>query len=297
MRRLRAGAFAALALAASSHARAEGGCLDRPGPRPVLRQTVVMLLNPTGAEHQARLGVCAPLYASTSEALWGNHVELGASTYLSPVYAFVGPYFEIAPSSFFSLRVELTGVGVWPIPIGGAGYYPLSGPRATFRDADVPGDKGQSAKGWAAKVISGWGAKASLGKKAALLAGDALWLDHEELGGAAYYLDVRNDLVAARVENVVANEGAILLELGFGKTFFRVGPYDALRATPQSGYVGHQLGGMAMLELTDVSRAISSLAIWARLGGYTHHAIRAGEAATLAGLAIDWDLAGNKPDQ
>lgn len=285
----------ALALCAAL-AHAAGGCLDRPGARPVVRETLVMLLNPMGAEHQLRVGACMPLYPSASEAFSGNHFELGLTNYTSPVYAMTGPYVELAPASFFSLRLELTGAGIWPLPMAGAGYYPRPGPRATFYEHELPEKDGRSTGGWSARAITGWGAKVSLGKLA-LVAGDALWLDHGEIGPAPYFLDLRNDLVAARADNVVGNEGAVFLEVPIRRAFLRFGAYDALRAMPLSGYVGHQVGGIAMLELTNVTRAISSLAFWARLGGYTHHAIRAGEAATLLGVAVDWDLGGRSADE
>lgn len=277
---------------APAAARAEGGCLDREGGRAVVREAAVFLLNPMGMEHQARLGLCEPLYASRSVALGRNHVELGASSYFSPVYAYVGPYAELAPATFFSVRFELLGLGMWPIPIAGAGYYPLASAGAKFNDADVPEGKGKSAGGWVAKTTFTLLGKVDLGPKAAIVAADQLSIDHEEVGWAPYWLDVRNDLVAARKDEVACNEAAVLFEIPIKKSFLRFGPYDALRATPRSGYVGHQIGGMAMFEVAQPTRSIASFAVWARLGGYTHHAIRAGEPATLLGVAFDWDLDG-----
>jgi hypothetical protein len=277
----------------------------------VLRQTLVALINPMGGEHQMRLGVCTPLYHSSSEVFSGNHFEFGAANYLSPVYAYTGPYVELAPSSFFSLRLELTGIGMWPFPMDGAAYFDMSKSVATanaqhpgqgqryakFNDSDVPEREGRSGSGWSAKVISGLAGKVPLGNKMSLIVADALWLDHGEVGRAPYWLDLRNDLVAARVENIVGNEGVALLEIPIKKTVLRFGGYDAVRATPSAGYVGHQVGGFAMVELVDLTRAIASFAIWARVGGYTHHAVREAQPAALLGIAVDWDLGGRKTDE
>jgi hypothetical protein len=102
-----------------------------------------------------------------------------------------------------------------------------------------------------------------------------------------------DDVIAANGDWTVANEGVLLLQArwpdGFG---LRFGAYSALRAVPAAGYVGHQMGPIAMLSFGRLDPAVYGLGIFVRLGVYTHHRFRAGEAGTMLGLSVDWDAGG-----
>lgn len=102
--------------------RAAATCVGRNEPRWSAHQVLVLLLNPTGAEHNLRIGLCVPLYESSEDALRLNHFEIGVSTYVSPIYAIGGAYAQISPASFLFVRTEVNALGVWPLPIDGAGY-------------------------------------------------------------------------------------------------------------------------------------------------------------------------------
>ena len=68
-------------LAPESVARAT--CVGSNAPRWSAHQSIVLLLNPTGAEHNLRIGLCVPLYTSTDDAFSANHFEAGVSSYVS----------------------------------------------------------------------------------------------------------------------------------------------------------------------------------------------------------------------
>jgi hypothetical protein len=104
---------------------------------------------------------------------------------------------------------------------------------------------------------------------------------------------MRYDLVLAREDLVLTNDGLVGLEVrAESDLVVRAGVYDDLRHVPASGYVGHQLGPIVMLEWSGVAAGIDHLTVYVRGGTYTHHAIRAGEATILGGVSVDYDLGG-----
>ena len=126
-----------------------------------------------------------------------------------------------------------------------------------------------------------------------LAAYDSFLVDFHALGPAPYYAQVRHDLVSAREDWVLGNEANLAIGIPIpGGPQFRIGAYDALRVVPGSGYVGNQVGGILMLVFERPVPGIDELSIFVRVGGYTNHAIRAGEAATMGGASAEHDLGG-----
>jgi hypothetical protein len=267
-------------------------CVGEEAPRWAAHQSIALLLNPMGAEHNLRIGLCVPLYASTDDALRANHFEVGVSSYLSPVYAIGGPYVQFSPATFFFARVELNAMGLWPIGLDGAGYFPMRSYLSSWEPEDTPASRAEATGGWNARFFSVLRGEIELGP-VTLVGYDAFFVDYHDVGSAAYWLQVRHDLVTARSDWVVANEAYVLLGVPIpGGPEIRFGAYDALRDVPASGYVGHQIGGLVMVVWERPVPGIDELSIYVRVGGYTHHGVRGGDATTLGGASADHDLGG-----
>ncbi len=103
---IRVSALALVALCLAP-ARASATCLGLETPRWSAHEDVVALLNPMGVEHNLRIGLCVPLYRSTDAVLSANHLEIGATSYVSPVYAIGGGYAQVSPATLAFVRLEL----------------------------------------------------------------------------------------------------------------------------------------------------------------------------------------------
>jgi hypothetical protein len=279
----------ALAIAPSlAHAR----CNGHERARWSVHQALVMLLNPMGAEHGARFALCVPLYPSEDGLLSENHFEVGASTYLAPIFALAGGFVQFGPATFVYVRAEVHAQAIWPLPLAGSGYYPRSGYRDPWGQASTPADRGQSATGWSLRLTSIWRGHIDLSPVVGLFAIDALWVDYDEIGGASHWVNVRNDLITARGDWIVANELAVVMSVRTAGPELRFGVYDATRYVPASGYGNHQLGPLVMMAWDLLDTHVASLDLFARLGVYTHHAFRGAQLSTMLGMSIDWDLGG-----
>jgi hypothetical protein len=286
-------AAAALVLALVLPVRvARARCTGLEAPRWSAHQTLALLLNPTGAEHNLRIGLCVPLFATEDAAFDANLVEFGLSTYVSPIYLVAGPYAQISPSTFFYFRAELHGLGIWPIPFEGAGFYPMSGYDSLFRSADVPLSRAEAAGGWNLRLISVFRGVLELGPLT-LSAQDTSFADYLEVGHADFYYNVRQDVVTARSDWVLGNDANLLLGVPVdGGPEIRLGIFDTVRGAPAGGGVVHQLGGIVMLIWERPFPGMDTLSIFARVGGYTHHAVRGDEAGALGAISADHDLGG-----
>ena len=156
----------------------------------------------------------------------------------------------------------------------------------------MPSARGETAGGWNARFFSVLRGVVDIGPLT-LTGYDAFFVDYHEVEGGAFFLQVRHDLVTAERDWVVANEAYVLLGVPIeGGPEIRFGAYDALRNVPASGYLGHQVGGLAMLVWERPFPGIDELSVYVRVGGYTNHGIRAGDATTLGGASADHDLGG-----
>lgn len=290
-------ALVALALTLAVPSSATANCVGATTPRWSAHQTLVLLLNPQGAEHNLRVGLCVPLYDSPDVVLALNHVELGAVTYVSPIYAIGGGYAQLVPLSFLVLRTELGGVGSWSIPLDGAGYYPRDGYDARWSASDLPAATGGTASGWTFRGMAALRGLVDLATSPSgplrLVVYDAFFADYTELGDAAYFAQLRFDVVSARHDWVLSNEAMLMIGIPIPDgPELRIGAYDAMRDVPASGYVGNQVGGLLMFTWMNPCPGIAELSVFVRVGGYTNHGVRLGQATTLGGATADHDLGG-----
>ena len=288
----RAVALALLLVAIPAAARAD--CAGHDEPRWLSHHALVLLLNPMGAEYNGRVGLCAPLYESASPFLSLNHVEGGASVYLSPVYFVPGGYVQLTPLSFLVFRAELAAIGVWPIPLGGAGFYERSSLSDGWQRADLPAEDGGSAFGWSARFRAVLRGAVDIAPNAEIVLVYTPWLEiNSFVDRGPYWSNVRDDVVSGNGGWVFAHEGVLLLgtRVPDGPTL-RFGGFTALRNVPESGYVGHRAGPFVMASFGRPDPAVESVDVFLRLSVYTHHRFRLRQAATMLGLSVDWDMGG-----
>lgn len=278
---------------ASDEGTPEAPTHPRGSRRAILREQLVLLLNPMGAEHRLDLGFRTELGDEDDLLTSGSHMEAGAVTAVSPVYAFGGGFVQLQPLSFLVLRTELVGGSIWPIGMDASGHYGVSGYGADVHGANLPADAGGTATGWIASFSATLQGAVELDDTFRLLVLTEWGVSRPVIGDAPFYYSMRSDLVLAREDVLLCSSSFLGAEARLGSDLvLRFGAYDDFRHVPASGYVGHQLGPIAMLEWAHVTTEIGSLAVFVRGGGYTHHAIREGEATILGGIAIDWELGG-----
>ncbi|MDQ3035233.1 MAG: hypothetical protein M3Y87_22695 [Myxococcota bacterium] len=262
----------------------------RDGARIVAGQQLVLLLNPMGAEHALDVGVRGSIGDQGDILFQGAHAQAGAITYVSPVYALGGGYIELSPLSFLVLRAEVTGGGIWPIGMNGAGYYGVLGYDADVRGQALAAEDGRSASGWSFTGSATLQGMLPLGPLRVLMASE-LALTRAQMGDAPFYYSMKYDLVLARDDLVLTSSSFVGVELDAASDLIvRVGAYDDLRHVPASGYVGHQVGPLVMLEWEAPAPGVASLAVFVRGGWYTHHVTRRDESTILGGVALSYDL-------
>ncbi len=279
------------ALASPSSAAAQE--TDDASTQVVMHQELVGLLNPMGAEHRLELALRTELGDQDDIAFQGAHLQGGATTMLSPVYLMGGGYLEVAPFSFLSFRGDVIGAGVWPIGMSGAGFYGVDGYDADVRSQSLPASSGRTALGWIASLAMTLQFAIDFSAGTRLVFGNELGVSFVALGDADFYYSMKSDLILAREDVLLTNSTFLGIEHRVASDMlFRLGAYDDLRHVPASGYVGHQVGPIAMVEWQRPAANIGTLTVFVRGGGYTHHLVRQGEATILGGVAVDYTLGG-----
>jgi hypothetical protein len=115
-------------VASASIANAEPRpCLDEPGAKLILDETLVGVINPLGVENQLKVSYCRPLFERPGLLFDYTSIEAGLYNYTSPIYVQQGAFVQATPLSPLVVRAEAAGVQYWPLPIDGAGYYAVSG--------------------------------------------------------------------------------------------------------------------------------------------------------------------------
>ncbi len=285
---------ACVALAAPAPARADSrACVGGSAPRWLTRTTLGLSIVPFGAEVQARGAACFPLFPLAGAWFDLALLEVGALAAVSPVYAAGGGYVTVTPNNLVSFRVEALGVGYWTLPLEGAGYYSLPA-------ADTPRDpattlavgRGQEAAGFTIRALMTFQANVPLGPLA-LLVQDSLAVEHTEIGGGPYFVNLQIDHTQRRADLVFGNDAVLVLEIPAalaGGTVIRFGGYDSFRHVRLTGSEGNQLGGVALIGWSRPAPEIGWMEVGIRGGGYTRHAIRTGEFTLVAWWMAEWDL-------
>jgi hypothetical protein len=284
---VRAALLVVVAVPAAAHA-APHHCLDEPGAKLILDETLVGVVNPLGVENQLKASACWPLVERPGLLFDYTSVELGLYDNLSPIYVQQGAFVAVTPLSPLVVRVEAAGVQYWPLPLSGAGYYAVSGYRADYREAALPASSARAATGLEAGASATLQGAAPVAKGWAIVVQNAFVAEYWLLGDAAYYVNMRRDAIVARSDVLVKNTALLLVEHKRGRAVMRAGAVDDLTAVPRAGYVANSVGGAAMIDFRHVRPSLHELSAFVRVSGYTAHAFRAG-ATVFFGVSAVWE--------
>lgn len=254
--------------------------------RPVIQQRVVGLLNPMGVEHSVGVAARARLGDPDELLFTGAHAEAGFVNYTSPIYTMNAGYLEVSPLAILMLRAEIAQTHVWPIGLGGAGYYGASQDRMPALDPEA----GREASGWNVRLSAVLQAAFDVGPLRLVLWNEAS-AEHVRLGEARFHYSARHDAVLARDDWVLGDWGMAMLEVPLGDGLVaRLGLYDEVRAVPRSGWLSNQAGLVAMLAAERPVPEVGWVLPFLRAGIYTHHERRAGEPTLLAGVMVRYEI-------
>jgi len=283
------------AAAAQDRAPDEGLSDEIPEPEPphtrfIMRQRLIALLNPMGAEHYLELASRTRIGDQDSLLFTGAHFEAGALTSVSPVYATGGGYAQLSPLSFLVLRAQLAGEGIWPIGMDGAGYYGFDAYDYRLDPQSLSANDAGSATGWRATFSGTLQGMVPIGNTRILFL-NKLAGERAHVGESPYYYDVRNDIVRARADWLLMNDVFLGIDVVVDSSIiFRAGVYDSLRYLPASGEANNQIGPLVMMIFDRPNKALAAVEPFVRAGYYTHHGSRDGEATILGGISLRYDL-------
>lgn len=285
----RAAAVATLLFATAALAKGEQ-CLGRGESRWLVDETLVWMVNPLGPENQLRVNACHPLYPGVEGLLFDYAaIEYGVFNYTSPVYSMGGGYISVTPLSFMQLRADVAGVGIWPIPLDGAGYFGKASYVKNFSDATMPARDGQFSGGVNVTLTWNLQAELPLSERVALQLTNSFAGDYWRVGSAPYWVNLRRDVVMAKSDWIIKDTAflgaAVRLEPRYT---LRVGAADDLTWVPRSGYVGNVVGVFASLPFRREG-LLRDVEPFVRVGYYTEHGFRTG-LQLFTGFTIAWAL-------
>ena len=292
-RALACGLSLACGLAPGSASADAHACAGRSSPRWISRTTLGVSLVPFGAEIQARAALCVPLRPWDGDWLELAAFEVGALTYVSPVYAYGGGYVQLTPVNLLTFRIEAAGIGYWTLPLEGAGYYALPEANAERNpETTLAVGRGRSEAGWMIRGLAVVQAHVPLGP-VSLLVWDTVLGERVAIGAGPYFVNLQSDHTQEASDLVIGNDAALVLEAPVaGGPSLRFGGYDSLRTALGTGSFGHQAGAIFVAGWSRPMPEIWWMEIGLRGGGYTNHPVRTGDFTLAAWVSVEWDLGG-----
>jgi hypothetical protein len=252
-------------------------CLGSAQTKLVVGETVLGSTNPLGAENDLTLGICSPLIRKPGLLFDYTNIQGGLLIYLNPVSVQQGGYFSITPLSIIELRAEAAWVEMWPFPMDGAGYFPLAGYTASYRESDLPADKAGFAHGFTAAARATLQGQVDLSSRLHLLAQDAFGWEYWKIGTEPFYYNVRNGIALARSDYLLVNRASLLMGIDLSQRLdLKVGASDELTLVPRGSYYKNVVGGLAIFSIKGWPTASSTSGSFLRVGAYTAHPFRTG---------------------
>ncbi len=264
-------------------------CLGRGKSQWLVDNTFLVVANPEGFENQLRANICLPLYDTPGLLLDYAQFETGFFNYVSPVYVHQGAYVSITPLSFLQFRADVAGVGIWPLPIDGAGYFGFPSYTRQFQDSTMPAKEARWSGGLNATFYVNLQGEVPITSRVSLIATNSFAGDYWYVGDKAYYFNPRRDLVLQKSDWVVKNTGFLLAGIKLtDEVDLRVDAVDDLTWVPRSGYFANILSGFVSVPIRR-NRALRDIEPFLRLGAYTDHGWRTGPTL-MAGVSVAWAL-------
>jgi hypothetical protein len=238
---MRPALLAALAVVVPAAASAEPQqCLGRGTAQWLVDETFLVVANPEGFENQLRANVCLPLIHRPGILFDYTALEAGAFNYVSPVYVHQGAYVQVTPLSFIQLRADAAAVGIWPLPLDGAGYFAFGGYTNQFADVTMPAHVARGSGGFNGTLSVNLQGEVPLTGRVSLIATSTFALDYWYVGDRSYYFNPRRDLVLAKSDTVVKETAFALVGLQLNPTTaLHLGGVEDLSWVPSSGYVSN----------------------------------------------------------
>lgn len=243
-------------------------CLGTGGTLVILDETFVVSLAPDGFENQLKVARCAPLIRKDGVLFDHSSWDVGAFNYLSPIYDMQGVTAAMIPLSFLELRVDAAAIGMWTLPLEGAGYFAASG-----YGADPKHQPPEDAR-------STWGANLTF--SARLQAEGAFFHDTFVfthlfqadcwfMNGGSHYFNPRRDVVLARSDVLLKNITNVQFRIQASESVgIQLGAQNDFTYVPASGYAANIIGLFVSVPIRREHGRLRDLEPFVRLGAHTH---------------------------
>lgn len=270
-------------------------CLREGKSKVYLDQLLAGGLNPRGAEHDLAVTFCTPLITEPGILYDFTNIEVGLQNYTSGVYTWLGGFLSIAPLSFLQLRAQFTGIGLWTLPLDGAGHFARKGYSDNFDTTDLPADQAQSTSGSSFMLSASVRGSVPISSNLNVLLSNTVQGENVRFGDDSYYYNLRNDLILAKNDWVFKNTSIVLAEYARGPNLsFMAGLYNEFTLVPASDYKTDLLAAIFIGVLRRPGATIRGLSAFVRPGFYLSHAsekqFRNHEAAVLIGFGAIYEL-------
>src|SRR6266545_4862467 len=106
---------------------------------------------------------------------------------------------------------------VWPLPLNGAGYYPVIGYGAPYDDTVLPAAKAGQARGVTVGLWATLQLAVDLVPRTKLILVDTLLAEGWLVGNEPFYVNLRRDVVLAGKDWLIKNTAMLILQQSVGQ--------------------------------------------------------------------------------
>jgi hypothetical protein len=271
----------------------------------ILNHYLAGSINPLGIGNSMRLSVCTPLITKPGLLFDLTNFEYGLLLLTSPTDVTGGGFINITPLSVLVLRAEVSGFGIWPIPLQGAGFITLKDASDFTLNVLSPSPFGERPAGHASggKFLVGATLRGEvpIGRFVSIAVAnsfnaeywrvtDGTWNPAADAGNV-FFVSARRD-VALRGPGdwVLANTAALVVGINpHPNVVLRVGFTDDLVYVPSHGYLGNIAAGLLAVSVKNLRNLARDGSFFLRVGTFTHHAFRTGITFAL-GFDVTYEL-------
>lgn len=282
-------------------------CLGEQQQKVLLNHYLAGSINPLGIGNSMRLSLCTPLITKPGILFDLTNVDFGVLLLTSPTDVTGGAFVNITPISILVLRAEISGFGIWPIPLQGAGFITLKSADDFTLNSLSPSPFGENPAGTASggKFLIGATLRGEvpLGRFLSIAVTDSFNAEYWRLtnstwdpaaaAGKEFFVSARRD-VALRGPGdlVLANTAALVFGINpHRNVVLRVGVTDDLVYVPSHNYLGNIAAGLFAISVKNLRNLAKDGSFFLRVGTFTHHAFRTGGGITFAlGFDVTYEI-------
>jgi hypothetical protein len=280
-------------------------CLNEQKQKILLNHYLAGSINPLGIGNSMRLSLCTPLITKPGILFDLTNVDFGLLLLTSPTDVTGGAFVNITPISILVLRAEISGFGIWPIPLQGAGFISLNSQNDFTLNSLSPSPFGENparhASGGKFLVGATLRGEVPLGRFLSIAVANSFNAEYWRLTsgtwdpaaaeGREYFVSARRD-VALRGPGdlVLANTAALVFGINpHRNVVLRVGVTDDLVYVPSHGYLGNIAAGLFAVSVKNLRNLAKDGSFFLRVGTFTHHAFRGGITFAL-GFDVTYEI-------